>query len=140
MKKVLFACAENKKRSQMAEAIFNHLAKKTVAESAGTMPAKVVDPKIEGILAERGISFTPHTPRKISDTAIREADFIISFGCLVPSFFPKEKFEEWVIDDPETPEEYRQAGDNIFKKVRELITKHICSRLPYFQIILESSS
>ncbi|MDZ7726237.1 MAG: hypothetical protein U5L75_01505 [Candidatus Campbellbacteria bacterium] len=36
---VLFACAENKKRSQMAEVILDRFATRAIAKSAGTMPA-----------------------------------------------------------------------------------------------------
>ncbi|MEX0877277.1 MAG: low molecular weight phosphatase family protein [Candidatus Spechtbacterales bacterium] len=124
MKKILFACTENKKRSQMAEAIFNHLAKNSKAESAGTAPANSVDPMVGEILAERGISFEPHAPKKITDEMLESADYIVSFGCLVPSMFPKDKFEEWVVADSKTPEEYRQARDDIFEKIEQFIALH----------------
>jgi len=40
MKKVLFVCVENARRSQIAEAFFNKLAKgQAVAVSAGAKPA-----------------------------------------------------------------------------------------------------
>ncbi|MEX2144840.1 MAG: low molecular weight phosphatase family protein, partial [Candidatus Spechtbacterales bacterium] len=99
MKKVLFACTQNKKRSQIAEAIFNHLAKNAKAESAGTIPADSVDPMVAEVLKERGIPFNPRIPQKITDKMLENVDFIVSFGCLVPSMFPKDKFEEWIIQD-----------------------------------------
>lgn len=108
----------------MAEAIFNHLAKNARAESAGTVPADAVDPMVGEVLAERGIPFTPHPPQKITDEMLSRADFIVSFGCLIPSMFTKEKFEEWIVPDPQTPEEYRAVRDEIFQKAAEFITRH----------------
>jgi arsenate reductase len=123
-KLILFICAGNKKRSQMAEAIFNHLAKNARAESAGTMPAETVDPLVGEVLAERGISFTPRSPQMVSDTMVREADFIVSFGCLVPSASPKVKFEEWVTDVPNTLDEHRRVRDIILARVHQFIARH----------------
>lgn len=45
MKRVLFVCVENACRSQMAEGFFNASAcGKAVAQSAGNMPAREVNP------------------------------------------------------------------------------------------------
>ncbi len=107
----------------MAEAIFNHLANKATAESAGTNPAETVDPLVAEVLAERGISFASHSPQAVSDTMVQEADFIISFGCLVPSSSPKVKFEEWVTDVPSTLDEHRQVRDIIFARVQQFIAR-----------------
>jgi protein-tyrosine-phosphatase len=122
MKKILFACAENKKRSQMAEAIFNHLAKSAVAESAGTMPAQEVDPKAKEVLKEIGIVISDNiAPKKVSDEMLWNADLIISFGCLVAAIFPKEKFEEWRVSDPQTIDEFRTTRDNLVARIKTLI-------------------
>lgn len=122
MKKILFACAENKKRSQLAEAIFNHLATGAVAQSAGTFPAHEIDPRIKGILQEIGVALPDQTtPKKVTDRMLEEADLIISFGCLVPGMFPKEKFEEWHVADPQTDEELRAVRDELVEKIKTLI-------------------
>lgn len=122
MSKVLFACAENKKRSQMAEAIFNSLLKSDRATSAGTLPAKEVDPLTIQVLREIGIDPEDPKPKLLQDGDLETVDIIVSFGCLVPSMFPKEKFQEWEIKDPRTIEEFREVRDQITKKVKELIT------------------
>lgn len=119
---VLFACAENKKRSQMAEAIFNHFATKAVAKSAGTMPASEVEQRLRAILEEIGIAISESlTPKKITDEMLARADHIISFGCLVPSMFPPDKFEEWAIADPQTDEELCATRDKLVDKIKTLI-------------------
>jgi protein-tyrosine-phosphatase len=122
---VLFACAENKKRSQMAEAIFNHFATKAYAISAGTMPADKVDPRIGEVLQEIGIPVRGvMLPKKVTDKMLQGAERIVSFGCLVPSQFPSEKFEEWQIPDPQTDEELRSVRDALVEKIKGLIRAH----------------
>lgn len=122
MRKVLFACAENRKRSQMAEAIFNSLSKSDQATSAGTSPAKEVDLLTIQVLREIGINPKNPKPKLLQDSDLGTAGIIISFGCLVPSMFSKGKFQEWEIEDPKTIEEFREVRDQITKKVKELIT------------------
>ncbi|MEX2054462.1 MAG: low molecular weight phosphatase family protein [Candidatus Colwellbacteria bacterium] len=122
MKTILFACAENKKRSQMAEVIFNHFAINAVAISAGTIPANEVEPRLRATLEEIGIIVPESlTPKKVTDEMLASVDHIVSFGCLVPSMFPPEKFEEWSIANPETDEELRTTRDELVKKIKTLI-------------------
>lgn len=124
MKTILFACTENKKRSQMAQAIFNHYAKQrnllAEAISAGTIPAHAVDPHVADILRSHHIPYTEHRPQKLTDELLSKADYIISFGCLIPDLFPKEKFEEWVVNDPRTTDEYEDAFQTIERNVLSL--------------------
>ncbi|MEX2405636.1 MAG: low molecular weight phosphatase family protein [Candidatus Paceibacterota bacterium] len=126
MKIILFACTENKKRSKMAEAIFNHFAKgketSVQAISAGTIPATETDSHVAAILAKHHIDFKEEAPKKLSDEMLEHADRIISFGCLIPDMFPKEKFEEWLVEDPQTEEEYEKAYVTIYEKVTDLFS------------------
>lgn len=121
MKTVLFACGENKKRSQMAEAIFNHLTKNATAESGGTFPADGVDPLVKEALGEIGIEAQNQRPKKITPEMLKQADLIVSFGCLVRAQFPAEKFQEWHIDDPQTLEQFRQVRDILLEQIKDFI-------------------
>lgn len=121
MTKVLFACGENKKRSQLAEAIFNHLAKHAVAESGGACPAETVDPLVSEVLAEIGIKPQGLYTKKVTPEMLEQADLIVSFGCLVKSQFPAEKFEEWHIEDPKNLEQFRQVRGQLVDKIKVLI-------------------
>ncbi|MEX2405420.1 MAG: low molecular weight phosphatase family protein [Candidatus Paceibacterota bacterium] len=127
MKTILFACTENRKRSKIAEAVFNHLANaKDIdmrAISAGTAPASEVDPLVTQILSEKGVVASPKKPQQLTDELLEKADRIVSFGCLIPDMFPKDKFEEWRVDDPETPEEYQEVFQIIFERVEGLLQK-----------------
>jgi len=122
MKKVLFVCTKNMIRSQMAEAIFNHLAKKAVAESAGTDPADKIHPITRSVLEEAGISLAPEaSPKDVSNEMMDEADLVVSFGCLVPSLFPKDKFEEWRMSAPKTMDDFRELRKKLVDKIERII-------------------
>jgi len=123
MIKVIFACAENKKRSQLAEAIFNHLSHNAYAISGGTFPSKSVDPMTIQVLHEIGINTGHIKPKSLKDEDLDDADLIISFGCLIATLFPKEKFQEWKIKDPQTIEEFRDTRDEITRRVRKLLSE-----------------
>lgn len=118
MNKVLFACGENRKRRQMAEALFNHIAKFTGwrAESAGTMPADATDPLAFQVLQEAGVPAKNQKPKKITQETLDGTDMIVSFGCLVPSMFQKDKFREWIVDDPKTLDGVRRGRDDLREK------------------------
>jgi len=123
MIKVIFACAENKKRSQLAEAIFNHLSHNAYAISGGTFPSKSVDPMTIQVLHEIGINTGHIKPKSLKDEDLDDADLIISFGCLIATLFPKEKLQEWKIKDPQTIEEFRDTRDEITRRVRKLLSE-----------------
>ncbi len=108
----------------MAEAIFNHLAKNSVAESRGTDPADDIHPGVRKVLKEAGIALSPEaSPRDVSNEMMDEADLVVSFGCLVPSLFPEDKFEEWDISAPHTDEGFYALKDELIVRIERLIRK-----------------
>lgn len=124
MKKILFVCAENACRSQMAEAFFNHFAKNAKAESAGTIPAERVNPLAVEVMEEVGIDISGQRPKRIDFQTVNQFDSIISFGCIVKATFPaKDKLEEWHIEDPkgQSISKFQQVRDIIQERVKELI-------------------
>jgi protein-tyrosine-phosphatase len=121
MVKVVFACTENKKRSQLAEAIFNHLARQSQSVSGGPFPANKIDPLTIKSLREIGLPTKNLHPKQLNNSDLNSADIIVSFGCLNPSLFPKGKFQEWQIKDPETIKEFRQARNDITDRIKKLL-------------------
>lgn len=111
----------------MAEAIFNHLAKESDlsarATSAGTIPAEEADPQVVDILSKHHIEYTKHKPQKLTNEMLEEVDHIVSFGCLIPDMFPKSKFEEWLVEDPQTLEEYEGVFHIIQQHVVALLER-----------------
>jgi arsenate reductase len=125
MKKVLFVCVENARRSQMAEAFFNKLAKgQAVAVSAGDRPASKVDEKAVEVMKEIGIDITAQKPKALTMKMVEEADMVITMGCGadVCPVVPK-RVEEWKIEDPaEKPvAKFRKVRNEIMKRVEKLV-------------------
>jgi protein-tyrosine-phosphatase len=111
----------------MAEAIFNKIKLDGFrAISAGTRPAKEVNPLVVQVLREIGIDASGARPKPISTEMIAEAEKIITMGCEASSFCPARflsRVEDWNIEDPKgkTPEEIRSIRDTIQDRVRGLL-------------------
>lgn len=130
MKKILFVCMSNIRRSQMAEAIFTKLTG-IKAMSAGIDPAEKVDENVITILKEIGIDMGKTKPKKVTNKMLEWADKIITFRCddKLPDKF-KHKIENWELgvkrnvgDKP--PErgldEIRETRDLIYPKIKKLV-------------------
>ena len=125
MKKVLFVCVENARRSQMAEAFLNRLAKgQAVAVSAGDRPASKVDEKAVEVMKEIGIDITERRPKSLTMKMVEEADVVITMGCGadVCPVVPK-RVEEWKIEDPagKPIAKFREVRNEIKKRVEKLV-------------------
>ena len=83
--KVLFVCAENAGRSQMAEAFFNFYTKGSnwKGESSGTIPVQEINPAVIEVMQEKGIDIRSNYPKKFNPAdigAIRKGYFFWLFG------------------------------------------------------------
>jgi len=127
LKTVLFVCVENAGRSQMAEAFARHYGKRKVAaESAGTMPAKNVNPMVLQAMKEKGIDLSENHPKIMDLKRAEKADIIITMGCSVEEYCPApmlKKAVDWGLPDPKgkSIEEIRKIRDEIEKKVLQLL-------------------
>jgi len=127
MSRVLFVCAENAGRSQMAEAFAKTHGKGGVeAVSAGTMPAKEINPVVVQVMQEKGIDLSTNKPKLITNQMVQEADRIIVMGCSAEGFCPApllNKVVDWKIEDPKGKpiEKVREIRDEIERRVRLLI-------------------
>lgn len=124
MRKVLFVCIENACRSQMGEALFNKYAKKTISYSAGSAPAKIIDPKTVEVMKEKGIDLANKKPASFNSLLSENFDFIITMDCRdVCPITSKEKTIKWDIEDPKghSVQKYREIRDVIENKVKKLI-------------------
>ena len=124
IKNVLFVCVENSCRSQLAEAISNHLFSSHLkAFSAGSRPSGEVNPKTIASLKIIGIE---HKGKSKSVDEIKGSgfDFVVGMGCgdECPNI-PGSKRIEWNIPDPK---EYGAKG---FNKIRDQIKEKIVSDL-----------
>lgn len=126
MLNVLFVCIENACRSQMAEAFFNKLAEgKAIASSAGTNPAKKVDPAAVEAMDKYGIDISKNIPKRLELDMGNRFDYIVTMGCTDGCpITPKEKTIEWNIEDPKDkpPGEFERICSEIRAEVEKLIS------------------
>ena len=130
-KAVLFLCVGNSCRSQMAEGFARHLGKdKIKVKSAGTKPAKEVNPQAIDVMKEKGIDISGQSPTILTPEMVKEADYCISMGCGVEESCPANlynRFEDWELEDPwgQDIEVYRKTRDKIEVLVKQLLKEII---------------
>lgn len=122
---VLFVCVHNAGRSQMAAGYLRHLSGDRIQVlSAGSQPADQVNPVAVRAMAEEGIDITTQAPKLLTDSAVREADVVVTMGCgdACP-YYPGKRYEDWVLDDPagQDLEHVRPIRDEIRERVRALV-------------------
>ena len=124
MRKVLFVCIENACRSQMAEAFFNKYAKNSIAYSAGSAPAKIINPRTVEVMREKGIDIANKKPTSFDSLLSENFDSMITIGCKdTCPITPKDKTIKWDIEDPKghSVQKYREIRDLIENKVKKFI-------------------
>ena len=122
---VLFLCAHNAGRSQMALGLFTHLAgDRAVAWSGGSEPGTEINPSAVEAMAEVGIDITGEFPKPWTDEIVQAADVIITMGCgdACP-VFPGRRYVDWALPDPagQSVEAVRPIRDDIEERVRLLL-------------------
>lgn len=126
MKTILFACVHNAGRSQMAAGFFNSLANPSLAKaiSAGTNPAKEVDPDVVLMMREARVNLISAIPQKLTEDLAKSADLLVTMGCgescpVVPGL----RREDWPLQDPkgQSIDTIRKIRDEIKGRVQQLI-------------------
>jgi arsenate reductase (thioredoxin) len=118
---VLFVCVHNAGRSQMAAGFLRHLARDRIEVlSAGSEPADQVNPAAVAAMTEVGIDLATAKPKLLTDTAVREADVVVTMGCgdACP-FYPGKRYEDWPLDDPAS------QGIDAVRPIRDEIRDHV---------------
>ena len=123
--RVLFVCVHNSGRSQMAEALLNHLAGgRYIAESMGTLPSERINPVVAQVMKEVGINIEEKRPKMITQEAVDRAGKVITMGCSIEEACPANLVltEDWGLEDPEGKpiEQVRKIRDEIGRRVRKL--------------------
>jgi protein-tyrosine-phosphatase len=102
--RVLFLCTGNSARSQMAEALAEHLSEGAVrAASAGSHP-KPLHPNAVRVMRERGIDLAGRRSKHLSEFTDRRFDYVISLCDRVrevcPEFPGTPQAIHWSVRDP----------------------------------------
>ncbi len=102
--RVLFLCTGNSARSQMAEALAEHMSDGAVrAASAGSHP-KPLHPDAVRVMGERGIDLAGHRSKHLGEFSGRRFDYVISLCDRVreicPEFPGTPRTMHWSVRDP----------------------------------------
>jgi protein-tyrosine-phosphatase len=135
--RVLFLCTGNSARSQIAEALLEHLARESVkAFSAGSHP-KPLHPNCVRVMRERGIDLSGRRSKPVSKFAGRQFDYVVSLCDRVrevcPEFPEHPRLIHWSIPDParegDTDEETLPAF--------ERTAAELAARVPFLLELIE---
>jgi arsenate reductase (thioredoxin) len=126
MLRVLFVCVENANRSQMAQAFaIIHGAGRVDAQSAGSKPSGIINPKALRFMAEVGYDLSAHLSKSL-DQVIGEFDAVVTMGCgdSCP-WVPAKRRVDWALVDPKHMDDsnYRLVRDDISARVKLLLAE-----------------
>ncbi|HEY5476219.1 MAG TPA: arsenate reductase ArsC [Tepidiformaceae bacterium] len=129
---VLFVCVHNAGRSQMAAVLTDYLGHGRVkVRSAGSAPAREINPRVVDAMAELGMDLSHEFPKPLTDDAVKAADVVITMGCgdACP-VFPGRRYLDWEVPDPAGKglDEVRAIRDMIRERV-EVLLKDLCNSL-----------
>jgi arsenate reductase (thioredoxin) len=122
---VLFVCTHNAGRSQMAAALLGHQADGQVqVMSAGSQPARELNPAVVQAMAEIGLDISGEHPKPLTGDQVLAADVVITMGCgdACP-VYPGRRYLDWDLPDPAglTIDQIRPIRDEIAARVHALL-------------------
>lgn len=126
MKRVMFVCKKNSRRSQMAEGFARTLGEGKYEVTSSGLEASQVDPATVEVMSEVGIDISNQTSKALSEFNPEDYDAVISLcGCgvnLPQEWVLREVFQDWQLDDPEgeSIETYRRVRDEVKQRVEAL--------------------
>ena len=79
--RVLFVCAGNAGRSQMAQALFSRMAgERVIVKSAGVAPWDHLHPVAVRLITERGLTMQGRCPKHVAGMTHEQFDFVVTLG------------------------------------------------------------
>lgn len=134
VKSVLFACNLNSVRSPIAAALLRAEAGDRLRiDSAGVYEGGL-DPFVELVLGEVGVSLADHEPKAMSALDLSKFDIAIALtpeaAAEARRFLPREKIEFWEIENPSDVRGGREAMVAAYRGVRENLAARLRERFP----------
>jgi len=125
--KVVFACAHDSGRAQMAAAFFNLLADpvRATAFSAGVEPAERLHPEVVTAMKEVGVDLSAARPNLLTAEMMRGASLVVTMGCGEECpYVLGLRMEDWPIGDPagQPLERVRAMRDDVGLMVAHLVS------------------
>jgi glutathione/glutaredoxin type arsenate reductase len=128
MKRIMFVCKKNSRRSQMAEGFARQLGAGQVVVASAGLEESYVDPLAVQVMQEVGIDISQQTSKPLAQFNPADFDGVISLcGCgvnLPPEWLDREVFADWQLEDPEGQgiATFRMVRDQIKERVIELLS------------------
>jgi len=139
--KIGFICTGNSARSQMAEGFARRLAEilriNIQVYSAGSKPAKEINPLAIEVMREKGIDITSQRPKGLEAIPYGELDLVITLcdsakqTCPV---LPGSQMLHWDLPDPASFEGTIEEKLEFFRKVRDEIEERVWDLLQSLQL------
>jgi arsenate reductase len=133
MLKVLFLCTGNSARSQIAEALLNSKGgDRIIAYSAGSEPAKDINPFAVKVLKELGIDISTQKPKNLELFADKYFDYVITLcdraknQC--PTIISPSVHLHWGFADPK----YFEGSDEEKLRQFKTLVNEISTRIQLF--------
>lgn len=136
---VLFVCAKNGGKSQMAAALMEHHAEGRVeVHSAGTTPASTINALSAEVIAESGADMSAGQPKAIDPELLARVDRVVVLGDearVTPVANMIGTVETWHTDEPssrgiEGVERMRLVRDDINTRVQALLNELVTAPQP----------
>lgn len=127
MKRVMFVCKNNSRRSQMAEGLARQLGAGKIEVTSAGLEASHVDSMTVAVMSEVGVDISHQTSKSLSNFTPEDYDAVISLcGCgvnLPEAWVLREVFQDWQLEDPagQGIETFRQVRSQIKERVEQLI-------------------
>ncbi|MFN3598695.1 MAG: arsenate reductase ArsC [Aquificaceae bacterium] len=129
---IAFICTGNSARSQMAEAFAKIVASQLNLQldiySAGSQPAKEINPFALEVMAEKGIDISYQKPKGLESIPYEEVDIVITLcdsARQTCPIFPAQRHIHWDLPDPAAFEGSLEAKREFFRKVRDDIEERV---------------
>ncbi|MFN7064972.1 MAG: arsenate reductase ArsC [Aquificaceae bacterium] len=130
--RIVFICTGNSARSQMAEGFAKRVAEflniKMEVYSAGSDPAKEVNPFAIEVMQEKGIDISHQRPKGLEAIPYKEVDLVITLcdsakqSCPI---FPAQRHIHWDLPDPASFDGSPEAKREFFRRVRDEIERRV---------------
>lgn len=127
MKKVMFVCKKNSRRSQMAEGFARTIGEGKISVTSSGLEASAVDPTTVEVMSEVGIDISNQTSKPLSDFNPEDYNAVISLcGCgvnLPEAWVLRDVFQDWQLDDPEgeSVDKFREVREQVKERVEKLV-------------------
>lgn len=124
---VLFVCAHNAGRSQMAAGLLRHHGSGRVeVRSAGSAPTDAINSAVRDVMAELGIDLTDAHPKLLTIDAVQASDVVVTMGCSdIFPVLPGKRYLNWPFEDPagKPVDQVRAIRDEIETQVLGLLAE-----------------